>query len=284
MSKIINSLKEAYRGSKKSSVIVFVIFVSLVLAVMVRQIFLQNWMNMMLCVLSVAIMCAPRLLNKTMGIALPNVLEIAIIVFVFAAEILGEIANFYRRIPIWDSMLHCATGFLAASVGFGLIDLLNNNSKRIQMTPLFVALVSFCFSMTIGVLWEFFEFSGDRLFNKDMQKDRIVTTVATVELNPTGANKEVVVKNIDHTIMYDAEGNELAEIEGGYLDIGLIDTMKDLAVNMVGAVVFSTLGFLYIHRRDKYKFAEGFIITIDNPTPQGPKEPLEAAMEKNSSK
>lgn len=263
--KYIDQLKENYHSSKKSCVIVLNVCVGAVLLVMIRQIFLENWQNVALCVLSVSLMYIPVFLKSKIGITLPNVLEIAVIVFVFAAEILGEIANFYNRIPIWDSILHTTTGFLAASVGFGLIDLLNTHSKRIQMTPLFVALISFCFSMTVGILWEFFEFSGDKMFHKDMQKDRIVTTVASVMLNPSGENKEVVVKNIDHTVLYDKDGNELATIEGGYLDVGITDTMKDLAVNMLGAAVFSAAGFLYIHRRDKYKFAEGFIITIDNP-------------------
>lgn len=263
--KCFDQLKENYHSSKKSCVIVLNVSVAAVLLVMIRQIFLGNFQNVMLCVLSIALMYIPVFLRSKTGITLPNVLEISVIVFVFAAEILGEISNFYNRIPIWDSILHTTTGFLAASVGFGLIDLLNTHSKRIQMTPLFVAIISFCFSMTVGVLWEFFEFSGDKMFHKDMQKDRIVTTVASVSLNPTGQNKEVVVKNIDHTVLYDKDGNELATIEGGYLDVGITDTMKDLAVNMLGAVVFSAAGFLYIHRRDKYKFAEGFIITIDNP-------------------
>ena len=263
--KIIEQMKENYRTSKKSCVIVLNVCVASVLLVMIRQIFLGNWQNVMLCVLSVALMYIPVFLKSKMGITLPNVLEISVIIFVYAAEILGEISNFYNRIPIWDSILHTTTGFLAASVGFGLIDLLNTHSKRIQMTPLFVALISFCFSMTVGVMWEFFEFSGDKLFDKDMQKDRLVTTVSSVMLNPSGENKEVVVKNIDHTILYDKDGNELKVIEGGYIDVGITDTMKDLAVNMLGAVVFSAAGFLYIHRRDKYKFAEGFIITIDNP-------------------
>lgn len=265
MKKLAERIKSTYSSSKKSCIIVLNVSVGLVLLVMIRQIFLAQWKNVFLCVLSIALMYIPVFLKSTMRITLPNVLEIAVIVFVFAAEILGEIANFYGRIPIWDSLLHTTTGFLAASVGFGLIDLLNTHSKRIQMTPLFVALVSFCFSMTVGVLWEFFEFSGDKLFNQDMQKDRILQKVATVELNPNGENEPVVVKNIDHTVLYDKDGNELARINGGYLDIGIIDTMKDLAVNMVGAAVFSAAGFLYIHRRDKYKFAEGFIITVDNP-------------------
>lgn len=265
---MFSNLKNNYRESKRSCLIVRNICVAMVIGVLVRQIFLENIQNVMLCILSVALMYIPAFLKSTMKLTLPNALEIAMIVFVFAAEILGEIDNFYGRIPFWDTLLHTTTGFLAASVGFGIIDLLNTHSKRIQMTPLFVALLSFCFSMTVGIMWEFFEFSGDRLLNKDMQKDRIITTVATVELNPERANKEVVIKGIDRTVMYDKDGNELAAVEGGYLDIGLIDTMKDLAVNMVGALVFSAAGFLYIHRRDKYKFAGKFIITIGEAPPE----------------
>lgn len=277
---MFNNLKKTYQDSKKSCIIVLNVSVFLVICVMIRQIFLGNIQNVMLCVLSVALMYIPVFLKSKMKITLPNALEISVIVFVFAAEILGEIANFYGRIPFWDSMLHTTTGFLAASVGFGLIDLLNTHSKRIQMTPLFVALLSFCFSMTVGVVWEFFEFSGDRMLKKDMQKDRIVTTVSTVMLNPDGENKEVVIKNIDKTVLYDKDGNELAVIEGGYLDIGLIDTMKDLAVNMIGALVFSALGFLYIHRRDKYKFAGRFIITIGEASPEEDSELAAAVNEK----
>ena len=276
MKKYIQQMKENYHSSKKSCVIVLNVCVGAVLLVMTRQIFLGNWQNVMLCVLSVALMYIPVFLKSKMRITLPNVLEISVIIFVFAAEILGEIANFYNKIPIWDTLLHTTTGFLAASVGFGLIDLLNTHSKRIQMTPLFVALLSFCFSMTVGVMWEFFEFSGDKLLNKDMQKDRIVTTISSVALNPSGENKEVVVKDIDHTVLYDKDGNVLKVIDGGFLDVGITDTMKDLAVNMLGAVVFSAAGFLYIHRRDKYKFAEGFIITIDNPPYENENAEIEA--------
>ena len=68
---------------------------------------------------------------------------------------------------------------------------------------------------------------------------------------------------IDHTILYDANGKELAVIEGGYLDIGIIDTMKDLLVNFIGAIVFSFIGFMYIKNREKYKFATHFIPTSD---------------------
>lgn len=156
-------------------------------------------------------------------------------------------------------MLHTLNGFLAAGIGFSLVDLLNENSKRISLSPFFVAIVAFCFSMTIGVLWEFFEYGADRYFRTDMQKDFIVNTISTVTLDPKKDNNAIVVDGIDYTILYDANGKELATIEGGYLDIGIIDTMKDLFVNFIGAVAFSIIGFLYIENREKYKFATNFI-------------------------
>lgn len=257
----VSRLSEKYHNSNKHSIIVYLIIRGLIIGVMIRQMFLGDWHNVFLCGLSLVLLFIPFFLRSTFRINLPSVLEIAVFVFVFAAEILGEIANFYGHIPIWDTMLHTVTGFLAAAVGFGTIDLLNTHSKRINMTPLFVALVSFCFSMTVGVLWEFGEYSVDRLLKFDTQKDRIITEISSVKLNPDGANEEVKINGISYTIIFDEEGNELARIDGGYLDIGLRDTMKDMLVNMLGAVVFSMFGFLYIHRRDKYKFAESFIIT-----------------------
>lgn len=258
---IVAKLSEKYHNSSKKSVITYLIIRGIIICVMIRQAMLADWHNVFLCGLSLVLLFIPFFLRTTFKINLPSVLEIAVFVFVFAAEILGEIANFYGHIPIWDTMLHTVTGFLAAAVGFGMIDLLNTHSKRINMTPLFVALVSFCFSMTVGVLWEFGEYSVDRLLGFDTQKDRIITEISSVALHPEGENEEVKIDNISYTILFDEEGNELARIDGGYLDIGIRDTMKDMLVNMVGAVVFSMFGFLYIHRRDKYKFAENFIIT-----------------------
>ena len=264
----IHKLSEKYRNSSKASVTVYLIIRSCIILIMIRQAFIGEWHNVFLCVLSLVLLFIPFFLRTTFKINFPSVLEIAVFIFVFAAEILGEMANFYGHIPFWDTMLHTVTGFLAAAVGFGMIDMLNTHSKRINMTPLFVALVSFCFSMTVGVVWEFGENTADNLLGVDTQKDRMVSSISSVALNPEGANKEVKINGIAYTVLYDADGNELALIEGGYLDIGLKDTMKDMWVNMLGAIAFSAFGFLYICRRDKYKFAENFIIT---PLPPAPK-------------
>ena len=113
--------------------------------------------------------------------------------------------------------------------------------------------------MTIGVCWEFFEYTADKYFYTDMQKDTIVSTISTVELDETKSNKAVTIKDIQKTILYDKDENELATIDGGYLDIGIQDTMEDLFVNLIGAVTFSILGYCYVLNKKKYKFIRKFI-------------------------
>ena len=130
----------------------------------------------------------PTILQDALKITIPTALETIIYLFIFSAEILGEINNFYGNIPHWDTILHTINGFLAAGVGFSLIDLLNENSKKISLSPVFVAIVAFCFSMTIGVLWEFFEYGADTYLKLDMQKDKLVNFISSVSLDPEQKN------------------------------------------------------------------------------------------------
>ncbi len=160
--------------------------------------------------------------------------------------------------PHWDSMLHTTTGFLCAATGFALIDILNRNSRiKFQLSPIYVALAALCFSMTVGVLWEFFEFGMDRLFLWDMQKDTVVSSITSVMLDPTNSNIPVTIDGVTSVTI---NGQEMGF--GGYLDIGLYDTMEDLFVNFIGAVVFSTIGYFYIKQRGKGNLAKAFIPTI----------------------
>ncbi len=244
---------------KKKVAIVYTALRFLVVLCLVREILLGNYHNVFLCVLTLILLLVPYLVDEKLSISLPNTLEIIILLFIFSAEILGEIQNFYGIFPKWDMILHTLNGFLAAAIGFSLIDILNRTERfSIHMTPIFVALVSFCFSMTVGVIWEFFEYSCDRLSYADMQKDTLVTTISSVDLKDTKPNVPKVIKNIDQTIIIYEDGNKEV-IEEGYLDLGNIDTMEDLLVNFIGAIVFSVLGFFYIKNRDGYKIAESFI-------------------------
>mgnify|MGYP001356926189 CR=1 FL=1 len=227
----------------------------LVIITMIAQFFNKNYENVFLCLLTLVLFMLPSIFEMGFKVDLPDTMEVFILLFIFAAEILGEIQEFYIHFPFWDNMLHTINGFLAAAIGFSLIDLFNR-SKRLtfHLSPFFVAMFAFCFSMTIGVLWEFFEFFMDTVFKLDMQKDTILTSISTVTLDPLGRNKPVIINEI-----YDMSINGESLGLGGYLDIGLHDTMKDLIVNFVGALTFSIIGYFFIKRRGKGKVAKHFI-------------------------
>ena len=254
---------------KKRDITIYVILRFFVIVTLIAQLIRGNYENVFLCILTLILFTIPTIIDKKLNIALPNALESIILLFIFSAEILGEVQNFYGIFKGWDSILHTINGFLCAAIGFSLIDILNRSEKfHTKMTPAFVALVAFCFSMTIGVLWEFFEFGMDVTFKTDMQKDRIVQEISTVTLNPEGKNDPVEIRNITGTTIYYIENGENKEISvvDGFLDIGIRDTMKDLFVNFIGAVVFSILGLLYIKDRDEYKFAEKFMPRLKKKT------------------
>ena len=167
----------------KSSFLVFSVLRALVIVSLVRQLMLGSYESAFYCALALALLYAPSWVQVQLHIELPPALEITVLCFIFAAEILGEVHAFYVRIPGWDTMLHTLNGFLAAAVGFSLVKLLND-SKRItfDLSPFYLSLVAFCFSMTIGVLWEFFEFGMDFFFGSDMQKDTVIHALHSVTL------------------------------------------------------------------------------------------------------
>lgn len=255
-------LRRIGKESKRSSIAVYFTLRALVILCMILEFLRGDINNAFLCLLSLILFLMPFFIEHRFKIELPNTLEIVIMLFIFSAEILGEINNFYGMIPYFDTILHTLNGFLAAGVGFALFDLLNNNVESVNLSPLFLSVVAFCFSMTIGVLWEFFEYGADRYFRTDMQKDRIVSSLSSVLMNEERKNIAIKYDDIEYTVIYshDKDGNIVeTKIDGGYLDIGLIDTMKDLLVNFVGAIFFSIFGYLYIINREKYGFVNNFI-------------------------
>lgn len=244
----------------RSTFIVFSILRIMVLVCMIRQVFLHNYESFFLSVLTLVLLYIPSWLQVKLRIEIPIGLEISILCFIFAAEILGEINAFYIAIPGWDTILHTLNGFLCAAVGFSMVLLLNDNENlTFDLSPFFLALLAFCFSMTIGVLWEFFEFSMDYFLKFDMQKDTILHTVSSVMLDPNGANHPVVIRDIADVMIVHSDGTKELLGLGGYLDVGLYDTMKDLFVNFIGAVVFSVIGFFYARGRGKKSVVSLFV-------------------------
>ena len=254
------STMEALRAKKGAVVTVYVALRLMVIAVLVAQVFKRNFENVFLCGLTLLLLLVPTFVERKIHVDLPDTLEIIIMLFIFAAEILGEIQAYYITFPYWDTMLHTINGFLCAAIGFALVDILNRSERfSIQLSPLFLAITAFCFSMTIGVLWEFFECAMDQFFLLDMQKDTVVTAISSVMLDPAGGNHPTAIRNITDVIVVTADGTQHALGLGGYLDIGILDTMKDLFVNFIGAVVFSVIGYFYVKSRGKGRFARRFI-------------------------
>lgn len=245
----------------KAAFAVYVALRAIVVAAMVLSLLRHDYESFFVCTLSLILFLVPAFVEKNFDIGLPSTLQIIILLFIFSAEILGEMQSFYIKYAWWDTMLHTLNGFLCAAIGFALVDILNRNERiKFQLSPLFLAIVAFCFSMTVGIFWEFFECGVDLLLHTDMQKDTVVQNIYTVTLDPTRTNTVIPIENITAVTV---NSTELGL--GGYLDIGLLDTMKDLFVNFIGALVFSIIGFFYVKGRGKgNRFIQSFIPTIRN--------------------
>ena len=245
----------AYAKQRPKVFTVYVILRLLVVAALIRSAMLKEYESMFVCLLVLVLFMLPSFLERKLKIELPDTLEIIILIFIFAAEILGELGCYFIHYPSWDTMLHTTSGFLCAAIGFSLVNLLNKDNRiSLSLSPLYMAIAAFCFSMTIGVLWEFIEFSADRLFLLDMQKDTVITTISSVTLDATNSNTPIVIRSINDVAV---NGQSLGL--GGYLDIGLYDTMEDLFVNFIGAVVFSLFGYFYVKHQGKGKLVESLV-------------------------
>ena len=254
------NVREALRSKKGAVVTVYIVLRLAVILVLIAQFFKGNFENVFLCILTLILLLVPTFIERKIHVDLPDTLEIIIMLFIFAAEILGEIQAYYITFHYWDTMLHTINGFLWAAIGFALVDILNRSERfSIQLSPLFLAITAFCFSMTIGVLWEFFECTMDQFFFLDMQKDTVVNTISSVMLDPAGGNHPTIIRDITDVIVVTADGAQHALGLGGYLDIGILDTMKDLFVNFIGAVIFSIIGYFYVKSRGKGRFARRVI-------------------------
>ena len=231
---------------------------AMVIILMVARLLRRDYHAVFLCVLTLLLFNIPLIVDRRFRVTVPRELEIVILLFIFAAEILGEIGSFYTYISWWDTMLHTVNGFLMAAIGFALVDFLNDHPRfHFSLSPVFVAFFAFCFSMTVGVVWEFFEFGMDALTATDMQKDTLIPAFSSVQLNPAGINDPIPLHGITETVIRHADGTTV--ITGGYLDVGLRDTVKDLIVNCIGAVVFSVVGYFYLIGRSRGVFAAKFI-------------------------
>jgi hypothetical protein len=242
---------------QKRIAFLYILLRVIVVLIMVAQIINGNYENAFICLLTLLLFILPSFIQKSLHIKMPTALEIIILLFIFAAEILGEIGAYYTLYPIWDDLLHATNGFIAAAIGFSLIKLMNHKQKPpINLSPLSWVIIAFCFSMTIGLVWEFFEFGVDNILNKDMQKDTVIAIINSVYLDPTNTN-QVISLPLDSLLI---NGQDWMNLYGGYLDIGLYDTMTDLLVNSAGALVFVIIAYINFKNKKLANFVNNFLI------------------------
>lgn len=251
--RLSNALKLELK-EHKSSFIVYFTLRALVIFLGILCLIRGRYESLFFCILTLILLLLPSLFQLTFRVEMPTTLEIILLLFIFAAEILGEIGDFYYAFPYWDTVLHTLNGFICAGIGLSLADLLNKNEKiKFELSPLFTALVGFCFSMTIGVFWEFFEYFMDMVFNMNMLKDTIITEIHSIPIDQLGNITSIT--NIQTTMV----NGELLNING-YLDIGLIDTLNDLIVNFIGAFTFSIFGYFYTKNHGEDWIAKQFVL------------------------
>lgn len=245
----------------RGTFVLYLVLRLIVIACAVSALVFGNYEAFFLCLLTLVLFLVPPFIEVNFSITIPETLEVVIALFIFAAEMLGEVFHFYTIFPFWDTLLHTFNGFLAAAIGLALVSILNR-SERIAffLSPFFCAVVAFCFSMTIGVLWEFFEFGMDWAFGLDMQKDTVVAGIASTLLDPEGLQRPWRIDGIESVVV---NGQDLGL--GGYVDIGLIDTMEDLFVNFVGALAFSIIGYRYLKSKGSGTFARRFVPVLAIP-------------------
>jgi hypothetical protein len=131
----------------------------------------RQWFNAVLIVAIVAVTAAPFIFRERLPVVIPAEFQLLAGLFVFGSLYLGEVRGFYERIWWWDLALHLGSGLLLGVLGFLLVYVLNENDRiDLHMQPRFVALFAFVFAVSLGALWEIFEFTMDQLFGTNMQE------------------------------------------------------------------------------------------------------------------
>lgn len=214
-----------------------------------------NYRVMFIAVLTILLFLVCSFVEKFLAVKFPFCLKLLIFIFIFCAQILGEMWSFYVLVPFWDKALHFLSGFITGCCGFSLIYFFIKGFVRTRDVFFLSFLFILCFSVSIGVVWEFVEFGFDRFFGLDMQKDTVVSEINTVSVGSLGN----VVNNVDgivRTEIFTEDGKVV--VDSGYLDIGLVDTIDDLFMGSIGAVIVACFGGVYIASGKRFCFIEKF--------------------------
>lgn len=156
-----------------------------------------TWNILFPTVLTLILSLSPILFERKTNVRFPNAFVAAVVIFTFSSLFLGEVGDFYYHFWWWDMVLHAGSGVAFGMIGTILVFLLLRGDK-LNASPFLVSVFAFSFAVSIGAIWEIFEFTMDQLFGMNMQKS------------------------------------------------GLMDTMKDLIVDCIGAFIGALSGYAYL--------------------------------------
>lgn len=160
------------------------------------------------CMTAILVMFLPSALERRFRLEIPNYMVVLYFAFLYCAVYLGEVRNFYYAVPHWDTILHGFSGAMLGALGFVLVNLLNDAPNvKMSLSPGFVAFFAFCFALACGAVWEIYEYLMDGLLHMNMQHFAI------------------------------EDGTPLMG------RAALLDTMKDLIVDALGALVIAVIGY-----------------------------------------
>ena len=176
---------------------------------------------MIQCILGIFAMALPKILKYKTNLIIPSHMMLLYAIFLYCSIYLGEVQYFYYHVPHWDTILHTFSGFMLGALGFSFILILNKTERiPVALSPSFIAVFAFCFSVALGTMWEIYEFTADGLLFTNMQK------YAADAISPYLGREAVV------------------------------DTMKDLIVDTLGALVMSIIGYISV------KYKKGWVETL----------------------
>lgn len=145
----------------------------------------QQWLTAFTGSVVFTLTFIPAIIERQLAVRLPVEFTLITCVFLYAAFALGEVGRFYHKFWWWDLMLHSFSALVMGLIGFLFIYVFYM-THRIRMAPIYVAMVSFGFAVTIGTLWEIFEFLMDWFFGFNMQKSGLVDTMTDLLVNIAG--------------------------------------------------------------------------------------------------
>ncbi len=208
-------------SSRVLKIIVYWAFRLLLVGAIITSIYTKEVTNLILAIITLLITYLPSLIEKKFDFDFPNEFEIIIIVFIYLSNYLGEIHLFYERFPFWDIFLHFISGILLGLVGIAFVYVLNREKNvSLKLSAEFIVLFAFMFAISLGAVWEIFEFTVDYHLDYNMQRYR------SNEVYPFGPYVQ---------------------------SIGLVDTMWDLILDVLGAGVVSIIAYHYLKKYPNLK-------------------------------